>query len=128
MGLGAIVSCIILIILLVKTWKLIRFLLDKGIKIPRKIPLWGYKIYLILLIPLMLRFATTSSYTNHDGSTYTHTFQYGGNMSSYTILYTAIAIMLYQLHANLKKIIKEQEALDADSVSFQSNPDLGETE
>ncbi len=107
-GFGVIVSFVMVIILLIAIWKQIRVLLESEIMIPRNIRLFGYKIYCFLLIPLAFRIQEAYPIIDTDGTKGTKFYSYGGEISSYTIVWTAIAIMLFQLYINLREKLRNQ--------------------
>ena len=100
-GLGALFGIIISIVLTRKIWCQIRSLLAQGITIPRELRLWGDWRYLLLLFPLAVGYTYQASGTANDGTAIHTVFQYGGAPSGYSILFSALAIMLFQTLVNL---------------------------
>lgn len=102
-GLGAIVGAMITAVCVRRAWKLVRELLDLGVRIPKKQRLLGDWGMLWYLIPLGIGVGSQSHSTEIAGVLTTSEFQYGGSMGSiYSLILSAFAIMLFQTVVNLE--------------------------
>lgn len=108
-GLGAFVGLVAAVILARRVWRVSRILLAAGIQIPMTTRLWGSWSYLWLLVPLAFGLTHHSSGTAKDGANIHTIFEYGGGASWASILFSAIAIMLFQLLIRLESFNPENQ-------------------
>ena len=82
---------------------MLRILMESSVRIPRDIKFLSGWSYLVLLYPLFI------GYSSHkdsiiDGVSVTTIFEYGGEVSVYSALFSAIAIMLFQFLVRLESM------------------------
>ena len=94
-GLGALLGLVASVILLRRAWSLLREFLNVGIVVSKTMRLCGFWSALWLLLPLLF------SYTEKLGN---ETYQYGGGTLWVSFLFSATAIMSFQLVVNLEVI------------------------
>lgn len=88
--------------LLKKMWRIVRQLLDEGVKVPLDKKLVTGKEFLVLLLPLLFGVTTDSNGLAADGTEFTKTFEYGGSLSVGLIFVAAIFIILFNTLVNLE--------------------------
>ena len=98
--LAFLISLIIMIVLAVQLWKFIRRILDAGIQIPFKTPIWGQFSNLLLLLPLYIHQTVGASEILNDGTVMTTTFIYGPSRDLSIMVVSGMAIMLFQTLCN----------------------------
>lgn len=105
-GLGAGLGSVACIFLVLKIWRLVRILLDERVRISREIRLWKPSKFFWLLVPMGFGF----TYSWHDSSDLEgrlfSTFEYSGSDSWISIVVSAVAIVLFQLHEQLRSFLK----------------------
>ena len=107
--LGAILGGIVTVICIRRAWRLIRELMDLGVRVPREQRLVGNWGMLWYLIPLGIRVVPQWHSTVIEGVVRTSEFQYGGSMASlYSLVLSASAIMLFQTVVNLESQLAKQ--------------------
>ena len=103
-GLGMLMGGIITFVCLRRQWKLLRELLNLGVRTPSKGRIWGEWGQLWFLAPLAICVRNPSPSIADDGTLATTVFQYGGDLSLYSMLISASAIMLFQTVVNLESL------------------------
>jgi hypothetical protein len=98
--LAFLISFILMIVLAVRLWKFIRRMLDVGIKIPLKTPVWGQFSNFLLLLPLYIHHTVGTSEILNNGTIVTKTFIYGPSHDLVIMLVPGMAIMLFQTLCN----------------------------
>ena len=113
-GFGAVVGALVTVICVRRAWKLLREMLDLGVRIPRQLRLLGDWGMLWYLIPLGIGFRSQSHSTEIDGVLALSEFQYGGSVASVcSLVLSASAIMLFQTVVNLEaQRAKQNHAMD----------------
>ena len=111
-GLGALVGLVAAVVLARRVWRVSRILLATGVRVPMSIRLWGSWSYLWLLVPLAFGVTHHSSGTADDGASVHTILEYGGGASWASILFSAIAIMLFQLLVRLEAFNPENRAAE----------------
>ena len=111
-GLGAVVGLLATVVLAVRFWRVTRILFDAGVRIPKSIRLWGPSSRLWLLLPLAFRVTHYSGGTADDGAGIQTVFEYGGGASGVSILFSATAILLFQLLVSLEAFNPENQQSD----------------
>lgn len=101
-GLGAVVGLIATVVLSVRIWRLARILFDARVRIPKSVQLWGPWSRMWLLLPIAFHVTHHSNGTASDGAGIQSVFEYGGGASGLSILFSAIAIVLFQLLVSLE--------------------------
>ena len=100
--LGAFTGFVGSFVLVRRVWRVLRIILDAGIRIPNSTRLWGSWSYLVLLLPLVYRMTQHSSGLAEDGAHIDTVFEYGATWAS--VLLSAVAIMLFQLLIRLEAL------------------------
>jgi hypothetical protein len=98
-----IVAVILVPILLVRSYRLLRTCLARGVMIPRKQELVDWRPCLAL-IPLFWGLTYSAVGIAPDGAMYTRTFSYGCGASLTASVVFVLLIVLYQFHASLKRV------------------------
>jgi len=101
-GFGILFSLIVVYILAKRVWKILRVLLDRRIRVPRSLKLWGDWKPLLLLLPLFIGITHHSHGIADDGAAIHTVFEYGGDSSIALFFFGAVAIMLFQLLVRLE--------------------------
>jgi len=125
-GLGALVGLVATVVLARRVWRVSRILLAAGVRVPMSIRLWGSWSCLWLLVPLAFGVTHHSSGTAHDGASVHTIFKYGGGLSWASILFSAIAIMLFQLLVRLEAFNPENQKAEQDDGRQPSIRRVGE--
>lgn len=115
-GLGILFGLVISAFLVRPIWRLVREFLDSRLRIPKSIPLFGSWFYLLLLLPL--GFGFDHSWTRHadDGAAVHSDFAYGGGDTRvFSILFSGLAIMLFQLLVRLEACSPDNASEDQTS-------------
>lgn len=94
---GSIIGLIATYILARKAWRLIRYVMAFHIRIPLGQQLWGSWGILLLLLPICFSHERVSSGIADDGASVRTVFSYGGESSLVLIIFSASAVMLFQL-------------------------------
>ena len=108
-GIGALAGGLITVVCLRRLWKLSRELLDRGVRIPASMRIWGNWRMLWFLLPLAIVTTNRSSSIADDGSLTTTIVEYGGDLSFVSIVVSASAIMLFQTVVNLESLHPDNE-------------------
>ena len=108
-GLGVLAGGIVTFVCLRRLWKLLRELLELGVRIPSGTRIWGEWGQLWFLAPLAIGVRNPWSTNADDGTLTTTVFEYGGELSLYSILVSASAIMLFQTVVNLESLHPDNE-------------------
>ena len=77
-------------------------MLDGGISISKSERLIGEWQYALLLIPLFFSYSSVTTGVDSDGSTFTRTFTYGGELALASVLLSGVAIILFLTGVNLE--------------------------
>ena len=107
--LGALIGFVATFVLSRRIWRITRAFLDVGVRIPKSVRLWGSWNYLFLLLPLAIRITYHTSGTADDGAGVQTVIEYGGGASWASALFSAIAIMLFQLLAKIESFNPDNE-------------------
>jgi len=108
--LGVLIGVVMSYVLARRIWRLFRDLLDQRIRIPSGRRIWGSWTVLILLLPMFWSYRTEGAGTADDGAAMTTIFEYGGGASIYSVLFSALAIMLFQTLVNMEAYCSENAA------------------
>ena len=103
-GLGAVVGGIVTVVCGRRLWKLLRELLEIGVRIPAQIRIRGQWRLLLYLAPLEFVLTNSESSIANDGALVSTVFQYGGEPALLSILLAGSAIMLFQTVVNLESL------------------------
>jgi len=106
-GAAALIGLVAAVILARRVWRVSRAILQAGIRIPRSVRLWGSWSYLSLLLPLTFGTSYQSSGLAADGAPVQTLFEYGGGFAWASLLFSATAIMLFQLLIRLESFNPE---------------------
>ena len=117
-GAGIIIGVIFSIVFLRRIYLIMRILMESSVRIPREIKFLSGWSYLGLLLPLLYGY---SSYKDSmvDGVKATTIFQYGGDFSGFSLLFSGIAIMLFQFLVKLESFNPENRAFDLEQFRAQ---------
>lgn len=101
-------SVIASFVLAKRVWELLRKIMDRRIRIPLSLRLWGDWKALWLLLPLFFGSVYHSHGIAEDGAAIHAVYEYGGDSSLAVFFFAATTIKLFQFRVRL-------EALDPDS-------------
>ncbi len=99
-GFWSIVCTVLLILLIVRLSRLLRYLLDIPVRVPRTTKLFSWK-WVLLLLPLFIIFYN-SSVTQTADTTTTITTGYGSNLGPILFLLASLNVIFFQILESLK--------------------------
>ncbi len=108
--LGLATSFIITIVLAYTNWKLVRKVLDRGMRIPKDHKLRGDWLWLLFLLPLLVHLSWPLSMIAKDETNLAVTFEYGSEIGILNFFFSAWAIMLFQALVKLEILNPDPQA------------------
>ena len=117
-GAGITLGIIFSIVFLRRIYLVMRILMESSVRIPKDLKFLSGWSYLALLLPLLY------GYSHHkdsivEGVKATTIFQYGGDLSAFSLLFSGIAIMLFQFLVRLESFNPENRAFDLEQYRTQ---------
>lgn len=112
--LGVLLGVVFSIILLKRIYTVMRILMESSVSISRDIKFLSGWSYLGLLYPLFIGYSSHKDSIVNEVPT-TTIFEYGGDVSVYSALFSAIAIMLFQFLVRLESLNPENQTFQIEN-------------
>ncbi len=117
-GAGIFLGVVFSVVFLRRIYLTMRILMESPVSVPKDIKFFSGWSYLGLLLPLLYGYSSHKD-SMVGGVKATTIFQYGGDFSAFSLLFSGIAIMLFQFLVRLESFNPENRSFDLEQFRTQ---------